>query len=841
MTKQLTGSIFAAAILLPALAGSSAFASSHAGAARGHAGRRPATLMQSARRSHRKRGAVVRHQGSQSADAVSTAVLLGDTAVESQADLLRAGRAEAFRLPAGASGIARAAHIYIDLANAASTLIVGLYTDVNGHPGSLLSTGAAPAPQSGSWNTVSIVPTELVAGRAYWLALLGKGGTLRYRDRSRGRCPSETSGQRALGALPASWRTGTSYGACPASAFVSAQDSVAALDPISPIGASSALQTPSALEAPATLAAVAPVTPSPAGEPEEPALAPQEPPSSPPSAPVNSTQPAIAGGATAGQTLSASSGTWTGAPTSYAYQWQDCDSLGSGCANVGGATSSSYTLAGGDIAHTVRVVVTASNAGGSTSASSAPTAIVLPVLTAPVNVLPPSVSGSAVEGETLSATTGSWLGSPTSYAYQWQVCNGAGGSCANIAAATASAHVLSAGDVGHTIRVVVTASNAAGSTPASSSATGQVAAGTSGGAPEPACTVETESAATAKADLAIAGEVVCLKESGSPYSSMSITSGPSTSNATLVSAPGKHVVVKGVTIAANHITVQGLRIEGGINVGTGNSTAYNHDLIAWNDISNSSGDGVGVFARVEGPVAEFIDIEHNKIHNTSLTTEGDAVHAQGWANLTIRANDIYEISEEACKGACHDDVFQTYNAGFKTAHDLVFEKNYVHDNDTEGILLKDGDTAPNATIADNLMVRDERWGGIAGVWVDDCTHGLVIEKNTLTEGNNIQPLSSSCVEPSAVIKQNVFGRVKLGGESASGVYLLSSERNVFGEGPTGLYKTGAADETKSLLGSTTYKCSPGCKAGNDDYRLATNPKGAGIDWSPSEQSWGPNH
>ena len=46
-----------------------------------------------------------------------------------------------------------------------------------------------------------------------------------------------------------------------------------------------------------------------------------------------------------GQTLSASTGTWTESPTSYAYQWQDCNSSGESCATISGATTSSYTLA----------------------------------------------------------------------------------------------------------------------------------------------------------------------------------------------------------------------------------------------------------------------------------------------------------------------------------------------------------------------------------------------------------------------------------------------------------------------------------------------------------------
>ena len=206
----------------------------------------------------------------------------------------------------------------------------------------------------------------------------------------------------------------------------------------------------------------------------------ETPPPPPPSPPVNTALPTIAGTATEGQALSASSGTWSGSPTSYAYQWQGCNALGEGCLSVGGATAQSYTLAASDVGGTMRVVVTASNAGGSTPASSAATAAVVPAPPppppppAPTNTALPTVSGSAVEGQTLSASNGSWTGSPTSYAYQWQDCNSSGESCVSISGATASSYKLAARDVGSTMRVVVTASNAGGSTPASSAATAVV-------------------------------------------------------------------------------------------------------------------------------------------------------------------------------------------------------------------------------------------------------------------------------------------------------------------------------------------------------------------------------
>ncbi len=199
----------------------------------------------------------------------------------------------------------------------------------------------------------------------------------------------------------------------------------------------------------------------------------------PPAAPENTTAPATSGSAVEGQTLSAGTGSWSGSPTSYAYQWQDCESAGPGCTSIGGATSPSYKLVATDVGHRARVVVIATNAGGSGSAPSGASAAVLPV--APANTSEPTISGSAVEGQTLSAGNGSWSGSPTSFSYEWQDCDPAGENCAGVAEAKGSTYQLAAADVGHTIRVVVTVTNAGGSTPATSAATAIVEAP----APEP--------------------------------------------------------------------------------------------------------------------------------------------------------------------------------------------------------------------------------------------------------------------------------------------------------------------------------------------------------------------
>jgi hypothetical protein len=96
------------------------------------------------------------------------------------------------------------------------------------------------------------------------------------------------------------------------------------------------------------------------------------------SAPANTSPPTIGGTAQEGQTLTASQGVWTNSPTSYAYQWRSCDSGGANCTDISGAAGSTYSVTGAAVGETIRVVVTASNASGSGSATSGATALVKP-------------------------------------------------------------------------------------------------------------------------------------------------------------------------------------------------------------------------------------------------------------------------------------------------------------------------------------------------------------------------------------------------------------------------------------------------------------------------------
>jgi hypothetical protein len=93
--------------------------------------------------------------------------------------------------------------------------------------------------------------------------------------------------------------------------------------------------------------------------------------------PTNNQPPTISGTAEIGSALTVNAGSWDGSqPISLSYQWQRCDSSGTTCAPIQGATSTTYTVASADGNATIRVTETASNSGGTSTAASGATALV---------------------------------------------------------------------------------------------------------------------------------------------------------------------------------------------------------------------------------------------------------------------------------------------------------------------------------------------------------------------------------------------------------------------------------------------------------------------------------
>lgn len=198
-------------------------------------------------------------------------------------------------------------------------------------------------------------------------------------------------------------------------------------------------------------------------------------------APKNTTEPVITGTAQVGKTLTATTGTWSGTTSTFAFQWVRCGSTGgkpdgSDCTPIAGATGSAYAVVTSDVGMRLRVRVTAANADGSTTvASNATQAVVDKQKTVkPANTSLPSISGTPAESQFLQVSTGSWSGTSPSFSYRWLRCDAAGNNCSDIRAATNNDYFVRDEDVGRTLRARVTARNSAGSASATSAPTSVV-------------------------------------------------------------------------------------------------------------------------------------------------------------------------------------------------------------------------------------------------------------------------------------------------------------------------------------------------------------------------------
>tara|TARA_R110002050_G_scaffold267604_1_gene409323 strand:- start:2985 stop:4643 length:1659 start_codon:yes stop_codon:yes gene_type:complete len=204
--------------------------------------------------------------------------------------------------------------------------------------------------------------------------------------------------------------------------------------------------------------------------------------------PVNEVAPVISGTAERGETLSSTTGTWTGTGTiSYAYQWRR-----NGAA-ISGATSATYILVADDDNKFITCLVTATDDEGSNNKASNSLG---PVLAAPLSLTDPVASGTAQVGQTLSTTDGTWQGIATiTFAYQWRR------DAVNISGATSSTYTLVAADYSTDVDCVVTATNSLGSANADSNDIANIAgtAPSISGVPTLSGTAKVDSTLTATA------------------------------------------------------------------------------------------------------------------------------------------------------------------------------------------------------------------------------------------------------------------------------------------------------------------------------------------------------
>ena len=207
------------------------------------------------------------------------------------------------------------------------------------------------------------------------------------------------------------------------------------------------------------------------------------------SPPVSTERPTVTGSPGVGKTLTTTNGIWSTSAT-FTYQWLRCVKGYRACADrsdpstytvIAGATAPTYKLVGADVGHIVMALVTATNAAGSASALSSGKG--------PVEGKPPGVKhapwirGTKKVGQSVYEAATSWTRSPYMFRDQWLRCSARGnacvpikgtrrqcenGTCIRIPIGTGSVYLLTKKDVGHRIRVRVTAWNGAGHTASTS-------------------------------------------------------------------------------------------------------------------------------------------------------------------------------------------------------------------------------------------------------------------------------------------------------------------------------------------------------------------------------------
>jgi hypothetical protein len=200
--------------------------------------------------------------------------------------------------------------------------------------------------------------------------------------------------------------------------------------------------------------------------------------------PSNQQEPFIASkvAAVVGVTLTGNDGQWNGtAPITYTRQWLRCNEDAVKCSKITNATGPTYTIVKNDAGHTLRFQVTAQNSEGKATAESNATGEVPGKENAPALLTRPSISGSAVVGQQLTATTGTWSGTqPISFQFAWQTCNADITSCSGTGK-KGNTYSVTANDVGKRVRAKVTAKNSIGSSTALTDTTAVVAASGGGG------------------------------------------------------------------------------------------------------------------------------------------------------------------------------------------------------------------------------------------------------------------------------------------------------------------------------------------------------------------------
>jgi hypothetical protein len=379
--------------------------------------------------------------------------------------------------------------------------------------------------------------------------------------------------------------------------------------------------------------------------------------------------------------------------------------------------------------------------------------------------------------------------------------------------------------------------------------------------------------------LASNGDTICIAPGS--YGALTL-SGGHTAAVTVKAATGYgSVTVTSLSLgaAANFVNVDGLIVAGPTQVGL----PFNSDNAPSNvQITNTDSEGFSLNAgganylfdhdfSHDGPYgfllsgsqhpwpgapavssASWPRIKNVTISNSSITRpQADAFQVKGYENLTITHNDIYNVVQNGN----HNDGVQTVFGGMN----LTITHNVFRDGNVELFMLKDGTDEGTNVISDNLAFNNSSANnpacGGCGTDVAGADVGPVnatIEHNTFVDpplvlhnmsgggdGNpDYLPVSNVTVDHNVI---SMFRPQDDVNSNTEGVFSsqMTESNDIFGTWSANWLPAGPGT---TFNNAPAFKCGSACGSGtgrSEDYQLASNPNGIGIDWNPATQTYGP--
>lgn len=414
-------------------------------------------------------------------------------------------------------------------------------------------------------------------------------------------------------------------------------------------------------------------------------------------------------------------------------------------------------------------------------------------------------------------------------------------------------------------------------------------------------TVSDLASVVSQSSSAANGSTICITDGS--YGALNLTAARSGYVTIAAANGFGHVTLSGLTVSctAAFLHLDGLKItNNSIFGGTVNSGCAPHDMQVTNSDSlgwdveaggqnymfdhDSTHDGPYGWM-LNGSVkpwpggccntANYPFIKNVTIQNSTVTRPGaDAFQVKGFDGVTITHNDIYNVVQNGG----HNDGIQTVHGG----QNLTITHNVWRDGNIELWMIKDGTicsgtsteaqiqanntlcstSGGNNIMSDNLMFNNNSANNPPCGCGTSVTGQLMGPINWKIEHNtNVQPGMAVTNNPTLVGNGNPNYLIPVGNEmdhnvmnnyrptdstssnNGAGIFtnpsVMNEHDNIFNTWTRNWISGGPGT---TFNDNPIFKCSPNCGSGagqSEDYELANNPNGIGIDWNPVGQVYGP--